>query len=31
VKAYKETGLETEVFPRECEWTLDEILEPKEG
>lgn len=31
VKAYKETGLETDTFPKECPWTLEEILEPKEG
>lgn len=26
VQAFKETGLETDTFPRECSWTIEEIL-----
>ncbi len=26
VRAFKETGLETDTFPKECPWTIDEVL-----
>ena len=26
VKAFQETGLETDTFPKECPWTIEEVL-----
>lgn len=31
LKAAQETGVDEELFPKECPWTIDEILDTKQG